>query len=560
MLRLRLRWKLLLYTSTLLLGLIAGTLLFVNYQAEKFVSDGIAAGLQQGQQRVRIVESARMAGLRLTAQSVAGFPGLKALLDVRDLPTTRDFLQAIPRDPGTDLLIVLDTAGNTIARTDVADAAAVADVRLRWIQPLLDGRAATGILSADSRLYFAAAAPAEAQGAVFGFVIAGDEIDSAFAAGLRSQSQDEVVIVGDRVLGSTLPLSGLPWRSSADWERTGVADEAGQARRTMLIEGESYIGLPVPLGGDEKAGLVAVILQSRDRALAPYRRIQFGLLVLFAVAAVAGVAASAVQAGSLSAAIGKLVQGTEQVAAGNFDSALDIRSGDEIGDLATAFNQMIRGLRERADMQKFVSRSTIEMIQSRPGAGAAAGERKLLTIFFSDMRGFTAISENLAPEEVVHILNDSLSLQADCVKQYGGDVDKYVGDSVVALFSGDNSTLRAARCALAIHQALGAYNTAHPAQVPVEVGIGIASGEVILGSIGGEDRRDFTAIGSHVNLSARLCGIARPRETLMAESAYQSVRGAVAAVRLEPLVVKGFSEPISVYRLESAGVTSAAGA
>src|SRR5205085_11410561 len=99
----------------------------------------------------------------------------------------------------------------------------------------------------------------------------------------------------------------------------------------------------------------AAELQWRDRAKQPYRGIQLGLLILGIIAAVVGIAGSAVLARNITAPVAKLVEGTQQVAAGNFDYRLEIPATDEIGDLARSFNSMIRGLRERADMQKLVS-------------------------------------------------------------------------------------------------------------------------------------------------------------------------------------------------------------
>jgi len=159
------------------------------------------------------------------------------------------------------------------------------------------------------------------------------------------------------------------------------------------------------------------------------------------------------------------------------------------------------------------------------------------------------MSERMAPEEVVKILNSCLSLQAEKVKKFGGDIDKYVGDAVVAVFSGEDMALNAIRCAVEIHKSLDAYNAAHPDSQSLIIGIGIVTGEVILGSIGSEDRLDFTVIGSNVNLCARLCSIAGPRETLLAESTYLLVQDLIAAQRLDPVNVKGFSDPVPVYKI-----------
>jgi adenylate cyclase len=289
-------------------------------------------------------------------------------------------------------------------------------------------------------------------------------------------------------------------------------------------------------------------MQSRTRAMRPYRGIQIGLIVLGIIATITGIGSSAVLAHNITAPVAKLVEGTRQVASGNFDYRLDIPSTDEIGALASSFNTMTQGLRERADMQKFVSMSTVEMIQSTTRK-VSAGEKVVLTIFFSDMRGFTSMSENRPPEETVKLLNTCLSLQAARVKKFKGDIDKFVGDCVVALFTGDDMELNAIRCAVETHRGLSELNASRPDEPPIRVGIGIVTGEVILGSIGSEDRLDYTVIGSNVNLCSRLCSSAGPGETLLAESTYSRVQGLVAAEKVTPIQVKGFTDPIPVYKM-----------
>src|SRR5262249_42485744 len=156
----------------------------------------------------------------------------------------------------------------------------------------------------------------------------------------------------------------------------------------------------------------------------------------------------------VTAPVVKLVEGTRQVAAGNFDCPMEISTGDEIGHLAESFNLMLRGLRERANMAKFVSQSTVEMIQASSQEKCLESQRVVRTIFFSDLRGFTAFSERRDPEEVVTILNRVLGLQAEAIKKFRGDIDKYAGDSVVALFQGEDMVLNAIRCAVEIHKSL----------------------------------------------------------------------------------------------------------
>ena len=263
---------------------------------------------------------------------------------------------------------------------------------------------------------------------------------------------------------------------------------------------------------------------------------------------------------SITAPVDKLVEGTQRVSAGDFTVPIDVQTGDEIGHLAQSFNSMLQGLREREAIGKFVSQSTIEAIQGNLHGMSAQGQRTTLTVFFSDIRGFTELTEKRAPEEVVKILNYCLSLQAQIVKKYGGDIDKFVGDCVVAHFyeSGANrSAMDAIQCSIEIEKALEKFNATLAEGERIEVGIGLVTGEVVLGSIGSEDRRDFTAVGSNVNLASRLCGMAGAGEILLAESCYNRVKDEVPAERLAPLTVKGFSTPIPVYRITVAAKATA---
>ncbi|HEV2350617.1 MAG TPA: adenylate/guanylate cyclase domain-containing protein [Terriglobia bacterium] len=540
---LRLHWKILLYFSALLLTLIVAMLVYVRSQAAGFVSGRLAEDLERGSERIKGAENEQLSDLHLTAALVASIPQLNALLGT-DLATIRDFLISYQQqNRGPDLLIVLDPKGKVVARTDEVNPEPVAGADAHWVQPALAGQPANYVLPTLRGDYNTTAVPAEAGGTVFGFVIAGSSIDNNFARRLRDVSQGEVVLVDEHILGSTLE-GALPWQTRAQWLEA-VGGMSG--RRVIVITGERYASCATALGSGDSP--VAISLQSQDRALAPYRRIQYGLLALGLLAAVAGISGSALLARTVTAPVGKLVEGTQQVAAGNFDFRLDIRSGDEIGDLAQSFNTMTQGLRERADMQKFVSQSTVEMIQSTSQKRISAGERHQVTIFFSDIRGFTSMSERRAPEEVVQILNRCLSLQADRVKKFSGDIDKFVGDAVVAVFDGEDMVLNAIRCGVEIHKELEAYNAAFPEEEPIHIGIGIVTGEVILGSIGSKDRLDFTVIGSNVNLCARLCSAAEAGEILLSESTYQPVKGLISATRLDPLSVKGFSEPVPVYKM-----------
>ena len=229
-----------------------------------------------------------------------------------------------------------------------------------------------------------------------------------------------------------------------------------------------------------------------------------------------------------------------------------VRSRDEIGDLAARMNHMIEGLLEKFHLEKFVSGETISAVKGSRGGVKLGGERKLVTVFFSDIRGFTSFSETRAPEVVVDMLNTFLGEQAQIVRRYQGDIDKFVGDELVAVFQGDGMVDRAARCAVDIQRRMSELGRDHP-EWGIAIGIGINSGEVVMGAMGSESRMDYTILGDTVNLGARLCSHAGRGQILLSEPAYRRLGepGKFRAERLEPIRVKGKAAPIPVLSVSA---------
>lgn len=539
-----LRTRLLILGSALVVGLTAATLAYVSTLANAAVSGRIAADLQQSRGLVLADIGSRYRDLALVAELVASFPNLRALF-ATDAATIRDFLADYrQRHDRQELLVALDTRGAVVARSDTFAPLIIPEVERTWLQPTLEGRRTEGVLEIEGRLHHAVAAAAESGGTIFGYVLALAPVNEAWARSLRDASGKEIVVLSPKgVAASTTPPSRLPWRTAADYQ----PGESPDMPQDVDLGGERFLALSVTLAPREP--LTILSLQSRDVALAPYRNVQLGLLVLGLVAAAVGISGSALMARSITAPIGQLADATRQVAAGNFDVRLSVSRRDEIGELAQAFNAMTEGLRERSDMRKFMSQSTMAMIQKHETREHHSGERSVLTVLFADIRGFTSYAEHRPPEEVVQMLNRYLRLQADLVKRFHGDVDKFMGDAVFAHFTGPDMALNAIRCALEIQRAIDTTTRAEPDQPALAIGIGIATGEVIVGSIGSEDRLDYTAIGPAVNLASRLCASAEAREILFSEHTYALVRDLVAAEPMAPLAVKGFSEPVNVYRM-----------
>ncbi|MBN2535896.1 MAG: adenylate/guanylate cyclase domain-containing protein [Spirochaetales bacterium] len=237
--------------------------------------------------------------------------------------------------------------------------------------------------------------------------------------------------------------------------------------------------------------------------------------------------------------IGDICTGVTQ---GVFDKKVSIKNRDEIGALGNTVNTMVEGLHERFKLSKFVSSSTIESLKTEE-----KGHKVPVTIFFSDIRGFTSFTELNKPETVVESLNKVLNFQSGIIQENKGDIDKYVGDEIVAIFTQENSELSACISALKIQKELkeksgSEYNN-------LKVGIGINYGEVILGMIGSEKRADYTIIGDNVNTASRLCNLAKSGQIIISESTYEKVKDQVKTKGPYKVKVKGKEDYLHVYLL-----------
>ncbi len=182
------------------------------------------------------------------------------------------------------------------------------------------------------------------------------------------------------------------------------------------------------------------------------------------------------------------------------------------------------------------------------------GTRNEATIIFTDVRGFTAYSETREPEEVVEALNEYFGIATQSILEYGGYIDKFIGDSVLGVFGVPvkytDHAERAVRAAVAMQSRLKEMGK-NGNQLLSKVGIGINSGVVVAGSLGSQVKMEYTVIGDSVNLAARVNNLAKPGEIIITKDIYQSLKDIVTAEPLPPQKIKGKSEFIEVFHLLS---------
>lgn len=181
-------------------------------------------------------------------------------------------------------------------------------------------------------------------------------------------------------------------------------------------------------------------------------------------------------------------------------------------------------------------------------------DRREISVVFADVRSFTSASEKWQPEFLIEILNDHLTVAAAAINANEGLIDKYDGDTVMALFNSplnpqEDHAERAARTALAIGRDVRAFHETIPAEHRLQFGIGIHTGVAVVGNVGSPLRKDYSAIGDAVNVSSRLQELAEGGQIVISEETYQAIADQVTVTRLDPAQVKGRQTPVQIYLL-----------
>src|SRR5437016_3630237 len=261
--------------------------------------------------------------------------------------------------------------------------------------------------------------------------------------------------------------------------------------------------------------------KSIEQALDKARNQTIGISVVMVLIGIGGALGLA---GRIARPILRLVEGTRAIAQGDFGVTLAVPSRDEIGDLTEAFNLMANNLREKEMIKRafarYVDREVVDELLKDPEHLVLSGERRAVTVLFCDLRSFTALSERLTPEEVVMLLNDFYNLMIEATFQNAGTLDKFLGDAVMSIFGAPiahpDHAMRAVRTAVAMRDGIEGLSARRirDGKDPLTVGIGVSTGDAVAGTVGTEDRMEYTVIGDSVNLAARLESNAKSMQIL----------------------------------------------
>lgn len=211
--------------------------------------------------------------------------------------------------------------------------------------------------------------------------------------------------------------------------------------------------------------------------------------------------------------------------------------------------------RIKSIFQRYVSSQVVEELLMSPDRVVLGGRRREITVLFADIRNFTGMASHMAPEEVVSILNEFFTMINEVIFKYNGTLDKYIGDAVMAIYGApikeENHAERALETALEMQKRMGLLEKRFLERgiEPIKIGIGITTGEAIIGNIGSLRRMEYTAIGDSVNLASRLEEAAKPDQILISENTYRMVKDIVKAKVLKPMAIRGKDELVQVYEV-----------
>jgi adenylate cyclase len=290
-------------------------------------------------------------------------------------------------------------------------------------------------------------------------------------------------------------------------------------------------------------------------------------VVLTVLASVLGLLFAMFVSIGITRPVRRLLEGTRAVEAGKLDGSIDVTTRDEIGQLTAAFNKMVEQLRHKERLRetfgRYVDPRVVEGLIDRQSSTASDGERRVMTVLFCDMKGFTSLSEGMTPQGLVKVMNHYLSTMSGPIRSHRGIIDKYIGDAIMAYWGPpftEHSEQARLACLAAVEMADrgAALRTELPELLGVrtvpsdcDVRIGVATGEVLVGSIGSEFMMSYTVMGDAVNLASRLEGANKiyGSHSLASGPAIEAAGDAIEAREIDRVVVAGQSHSETVFEI-----------
>jgi class 3 adenylate cyclase len=316
-----------------------------------------------------------------------------------------------------------------------------------------------------------------------------------------------------------------------------------------------------------RADMLAQVHASAATVMRNQQRAILVSAIVTALAAILGLIFAILVSDGITRPVRRLLEGTRAVEAGRLDGSIDITTRDEIGQLSAAFNRMVEQLRQneriRETFGRYIDPKVVEGLIDQPALAATEGQRRVMTVLFCDLKGFTSLSESVTPQGLVKVMNRYRSTMSEPIRSHRGIIDKYIGDAIMAYWGPpfiDEADQARFACFAAIDM-IGRIATLRKElpellgvrTIPMQcdIRIGIATGEALVGSIGSEFMMSYTVMGDTVNLASRLEGANKiySGRSLVSEATVAAAGAAIEAREIDRLVVVGQTSPQVVFEI-----------
>lgn len=348
-----------------------------------------------------------------------------------------------------------------------------------------------------------------------------------------------------------------------DIEPGALRNQLSATGERTRADGTRVVGTAVAM---ESRPWALVTQVPADIAYAPITALRQVVLGTVTVAAVVALLAAFVLARRITSPLDQLSRFASDIARRDFTSRVTIHTSDELAVVGRAMSQAAedlqlserrirRELEIRSDLGRYLPAELVDKVVRREQDMELGGQRREITVMFADVVAFTPLTEKLPPEQVVQILNELFTIVTEIVFRHGGTVDKFIGDCVMAIWGAPTAqpdhAARALEAAEEIISWLEVGNASWEEKygVSVRIAIGINSGEAVVGNVGSESRMEYTAIGTTVNLAARLEAIARPQQILISMATAQAAGEGFNLVPAGERTLAGHTEPLCLYEL-----------
>lgn len=570
------RTRLLVFLLALLLPVLLGIYIFVNAENNQYTTDTIDSYLELGADVFDFTREEHKNTLLTITSTMTRDWGFRNAFGTGDPYTIIDAADNILlRSLGAaDMMLISSMEGEVIIDTKTQGFERLGGEWLALMEEAADSADGIGdaIINVLGVPYQITVIPLFLPTPV-AWIFGGFPLDNDFAATVKQSIVSDVSIVeyrdtpgaqvGDNFEGSRVEVIASTLQSADQGRLTEQLQLAGMpftdTQRIVLADGE-YGTLMRSLYGEPDAPLqiVAVIQKSYNENIENLQAFQRVLLQFYLAVLALSLFVVILLARSVTRPILDLVTRVRRIEEGDYGQSVDVAGKDEIGQLAGSVNKMVLGLAEKEKVRdllgKVVSHEIAEELLSKKIE--LGGEERVVTVLFADIKGFTTLCESAAPQAVLTILNRYLSEITKVIEDNHGVVDKYTGDSVMALFGAPltrpNDAHNAVHAALAIQECMVQLSSINRGAglALMEAGVGVHTGLVVAGNLGSQSRLNYTVIGDSVNLSARLEGLTRKYNTpnIVSETCMQHAPDFVYQ-ELDLVQVAGKSEPVRIYQV-----------